>query len=63
MSKDKTQQFLVGDTVYHKVNDEDRIAGIVIKCGLVEVDWGPEHGTSVHDPATLTNEFKMRFEK
>ena len=59
----KDEQFMAGDVVYHRVNDEERIAGIVIKSGLVEIDWGPEHGTAVHDPATLTREFKMRFDQ
>jgi hypothetical protein len=62
MSK-KDEQFLVGDIVYHRVNDEDRIPGIVIKAGLVEIDWGPEHGTSVHDPATIVDKFKQRFDQ
>lgn len=50
----KDEQFLVGDEVFHRATEEP-IRGIIIKCGLCEIDFGPEYGTMVCDPATLSD--------
>lgn len=50
----------VGDVVYH-TTQEDRIAGVVVSVRLVEVDWGPEHGTSVHPEASLSDRYRPNF--
>ena len=54
MSKDKTQQFLVGDEVFHKASEEPA-RGIVTAVGWVFVDFGPELGSDWYDPATLSD--------
>lgn len=56
----KEKQLEVGDTVFHKTADERR-EGIVIATKLVEVDWGPELGTSVCLERALTDKYTPKF--
>ncbi len=53
-AKDKPLQ--VGEVVYH-ITGGERKPGVVITPGLVEVDWGPEIGTSSHPEHTLTRTY------
>ncbi len=54
MAKDRGLQ--PGDVVYH-VTEGEKKPGIVIASQLVEVDWGPETGDSVHHESTLTKTY------
>jgi hypothetical protein len=45
-----------GDVVYH-LTESEKLPGIVTATKLVEVDWGPEHATSVHREEALTTVF------
>lgn len=58
MAKDKPLK--PGDTVYHR-SAEEKIAGTVVSVELVEVDWGPEHCSSVHHEHTLTTKYTPKF--
>jgi hypothetical protein len=56
----KEKHFEVGDQVFHKAT-EDPVVGVVTAVRLIEVDWGPELGTSVHHENVLSTEHVPKF--
>ena len=66
MTKPKTANFEIGDTVYHIVNEE-KTPGIVVgkltrgPLAELEVDFGPNIGTSVHYEYVLRDTFVQKF--
>lgn len=45
-----------GTVVYH-IAEAEKKPGVVTQVRLVEVDWGPETGTTVHAEEVLTQTF------